>query len=332
MTDEGIFGGMQPVYAEHGLATFPVTEDKQPAIKGYLKLGLRGSGELATKTHLADASALGIVCGKKITLVDIDTSDERVLIKSLEEYGETPIISRTPSGGYHQWYRANGEPRKIRPQRDIDILGRGGFAIVPPSRVAKGKYEFIEGGLDDLGQLPTMRWQPKSNLDSPLRGMREHDGRNDALFKAIGPVARNVHYRGGNREELFECAMRLNSECEHPMEVSEVEQIVESSWGITVEGRNYVSRPGAFIDASDFMTFMTPENQDAFILYQFLRIHQGLDAAFMCTNGLTDKFKWSVKRLAAARSQLIELGYMKQVRQAGRGHPALFRWERRKCI
>jgi hypothetical protein len=60
----------------------------------------------------------------------------------------------------------------------------------------------------------------------------------------------------------------------------------------------------------------------------FLRLHQGPHATFMCTNTLAQKFDWDRERLARARRTLIELGYLAPVRQAGRGHPALFRWSK----
>jgi hypothetical protein len=66
----------------------------------------------------------------------------------------------------------------------------------------------------------------------------------------------------------------------------------------------------------------------AFQLLAFLRLHQGPHAQFMCANGLAERFDWDRRRLASARSRLIELGYLKSERQAGRGHPALFGWGR----
>ena len=67
-------------------------------------------------------------------------------------------------------------------------------------------------------------------------------------------------------------------------------------------------------------------DQDAVFLLLFLRANQGPDATFMCANGLAEKFGWRRHRLSGARSRLIELGHMRSIRQAGRGHPALFRW------
>src|SRR5262245_36639041 len=74
----GIFSRWQPHYAERGIATFPIGEAKRPAIRGWPKLGLKYSTELATKFPNADA--LGYVTGRRsnITVLDIDTPDEKV--------------------------------------------------------------------------------------------------------------------------------------------------------------------------------------------------------------------------------------------------------------
>src|SRR5258708_760997 len=129
MSVRGVFAEWQPVYAAHRIPTFPVTAEKRPATKGYLRTGIRASTLLAQK--FAQADALGFACGprSKLALIDVDSKDERVLAAALSTYGDTPVISRTPSG-YHAWYRHNGEHRSIRPLQGapLDILG-GGYAV-----------------------------------------------------------------------------------------------------------------------------------------------------------------------------------------------------------
>jgi hypothetical protein len=154
------FGFWQPAYGERGIATFPVLMSegqKKPAIKGWNRVGLRGSVELAQK--FSDAEAFGFCPGtrSRLTILDVDTSDERVLEDALSKYGKTPIIVRSASGNYQAWYRHNGERRLIRPLADspIDILGQG-FVVAPPSRGIKSNYRFIEGDLDDLDKVPAM--------------------------------------------------------------------------------------------------------------------------------------------------------------------------------
>ena len=159
----GIFRGMQPVYAEHGIATFPVGADKKPAITHYQRLGLRGSGKLVPR-H-AHAIGLGFMSNarNRIAVLDYDDTDERGFADALSRHGDTPIKVKTASGKWHAYYRHNGERRLIRglDASPIDILGSGGFAVAPPSEIPdKGSYEFIEGGLDDVDRLPVMRNLP----------------------------------------------------------------------------------------------------------------------------------------------------------------------------
>jgi hypothetical protein len=176
------FRNWQPVYAEHGIATFPVDANKKPMVKRYGRFGLEGSAKIADR--FADAGAIGFMCGprSRVTVLDIDTNDERVVADAVDRHGNTPIISRTGSGNYQAWYRHGGERRLIRPRGDvpIDILG-GGFVVAPPSRVAKGSYQFIQGSLDDLSRLPTLNDAP---VPAPeMGGMRQGHGRNNKLFK-----------------------------------------------------------------------------------------------------------------------------------------------------
>jgi Bifunctional DNA primase/polymerase, N-terminal len=95
MTQGGIFSTWQPDYAAHGIPTFPVTAEKKPATRGYLRTGLRGSAELASR--FTDADAFGFACGprSKITLLDVDSADERALADALSIFGKTPLISQT---------------------------------------------------------------------------------------------------------------------------------------------------------------------------------------------------------------------------------------------
>jgi Bifunctional DNA primase/polymerase, N-terminal len=91
----GIFSKWQREYAARGIATFPVAiegKDKRPMNKGYQRTGLRRSAELAKK--FAAASAFGMMLGHRnnISLVDVDTRDERALADALSTYGDTPIV------------------------------------------------------------------------------------------------------------------------------------------------------------------------------------------------------------------------------------------------
>jgi hypothetical protein len=131
------FREWQPEYAVRGIATFPVGPDKKPMVRHYGKFGLAGSAQIACK--LGAAKAFGFACGKPsgVTVLDVDSKDERILADAISRHGQTPIVIRTGSANYQAWYRHAGERRLIRPRPNvpIDILGAG-FVVAPPSTVA----------------------------------------------------------------------------------------------------------------------------------------------------------------------------------------------------
>jgi len=308
-----------------------------PAISRYQKVGLRGSEELARK--FADAKAFGFMCGphSKLTVLDIDTGSEMVLGTAIARHGNTPILVRTASGKWHAYYRHAGERRRIRPfpGLPIDILG-GGFVIAPPSITTRGRYEFIDGSLDDIDHLPIMLMEPLDEpgdlsapdspgdtaIASPLRGMRDHDGRNKALFLTIGPVANEIRAAGGTRDALFDVAISHNREATEPMSVEEVSKVVDSVWNMTCEGRNWIGQRDR--RARELSCFNG--DVDAHYLLEFLRATEGASAQFWIANGLANTFGWNRQRLANARQRLVELGYVQQIKRPWPCHPAVFVW------
>src|SRR5262245_35374768 len=106
---EGIFATWQPQYAERSLPTFPVGAEKKPAIRRYDRIGAAASRQLAIRFPAVDAFGLMLGRRNKITVLDIDTPDERVLADALARHGNTPFVVRSGSGNWQAWYRHNGE-------------------------------------------------------------------------------------------------------------------------------------------------------------------------------------------------------------------------------
>jgi hypothetical protein len=320
MMSSGVFSRWQPAYAERGIPTFPVTADKIPATKGYLQTGLRGSAQLAEK--FPQASAFGLACGSRtgIAVLDIDSKDERILADAIDRHGETPVVVRSGSGNHQAWYKHNGEGRQIRPEPDlpIDILGAG-FVVAPPSKVTKGIYQFVQGGLDDLDRLPVLRDAPTIaiNQDVPIG----QGTRNKRLFQHCLREARHCD----EFDALLDVARTFNLSCVPPLTDSEVIKTAQSIWKMQIEGRIWAGRHMVVFDSND-VNRLIRNDPDAFQLLSFLRANNGPDSTFMATNTLAETFRWRRKRLANARSRLIAERYFKPVRQAGKGTPALYRW------
>jgi hypothetical protein len=321
---QGLFSKWQPQYAARKVATFPVLvtkKEKRPAITNYGKVGLPASAVLASKQQFANANALGFMTGarSKITVLDVDSRDEKILANALDQHGQSPLIVRSGSGKFHVYYRHAGEHRRIRPWKGlpIDLLGAG-YVVAPPSKSAQGQYEIIQGRLDDLECLPAIRNLAFAKPDSAKDGER-----GTKLFEHLMRAAHHVE----NFDELLDVGRTFSDNCEPPMEDSRVVSTAKSVWGYTQRGLNRFGQHGAWFPIDEVHRLIDGD-QDAALLLMFMRAQQGPDATFMCANGLAEKFDWTRKRLADARSRLIELGYMAVLRNAGPKAPALFRWRR----
>ena len=149
------FATLQAAYAAHKIATYPLKENKTPAVRAYDRIGASYSAQLAVR--FPDATAAGFVAGprNRVTVVDIDFADARLLDECLDRFGPTPLQIRSPSGGHHLYYRHNGETRRIKPLPDVDILGAGNV-VAAGSIVPRGRYEIVRGSLEDLERLPRL--------------------------------------------------------------------------------------------------------------------------------------------------------------------------------
>ena len=387
----GAFGRWQPEYAKKGIATFPVNfvqkpdgkVNKVPAVRNYQRFGLKASKDIAER--FADAPGIGFVAGprSKLTVLDIDIADERVLADFLDRHGQTPIIARTASGKFHAWYRFNGEGRHVRAWgRDlpIDLLG-GGVIVAPPSAFNDNAYTFIAGSLDDIDRLPAMRgleqrlYKSNSRQEDQLpfvpdgvfdgkfdpldtdcslpAGRRNEsncrqedqllfvpDGVFDGKFDPLDtdckvPAGRrnktlfthclaNAH-RCENVDELVAIAIAFRDQrCELPasLQDDEVVKTAASAWTIHVEGRNRVGTNASW----NRLVLETVSDPYLHTLLSYLQVKNRPGATFMVADGLAKSLEWPRRKLAEARRQAINRGYITMVRKPRQGNPALYRW------
>lgn len=107
---------------------------------------------------------LGLACGAAsgILVVDIDVSHGGLAsLRDLKERGYTlpqTVSVRTPSGGWHGYYRYGHGLRNSQSLLGpgIDIRAEGGYVVAPPSRLSGGKcYSWHRAPLGaDLPVLP----------------------------------------------------------------------------------------------------------------------------------------------------------------------------------
>ena len=319
MSADGIFAEWQPRYAAADIPTFPV-QNKKPAVRGYMKTGPNLSRELA-EGKFAGASAFGFACKRAgLTIVDVDTPDENVLADALAEYGDTPVIVRSGSNHFQAWYRNDGEPRKIRPDKEkpIDILG-GGYVVAPPSQGTKGAYQFLSGSLDDLPALPTLR-KPEAPDDrsEPAVELMNVGQRNDAMWRACMRHARGC----ASFDDLLSFAHGANAETlAAPLPDAEVVTLAQSAWAKTCSGDNrfgaemLVGLPVSKFDRIAGDPF-------ALSLYMTLRRRWRDGETFAVANDMHKAQGWPRRKFVEARTALETHRLIVMVKRPSKAHGA----------
>ena len=335
----GLFAEYQPLYATHNIPTFPV-QGKKPAVKGYAKAGTNISHQWALEFPEVDALAFMAGGRTRISVVDVDSADETLLRDTLKRYGEAPIMVRTSSGGFHLWYRFNGEERKIRPDPEVpvDLLG-GGVVVAPPSMGAKGPYQFIRGGLDDLHKL-----QPAANViqfpKAKIERAAAHDligagGRAKALFDFLRGQARFCD----TLDDLLDVARsfadeRLDLRGGHPFEDAEIVNTAKSVWDWTLrkiaEGQYFVGTGQRLILAFDVLDKVMPLGADALMLYMTLQRRSNHRGELIVANDMRLAMpdgEWTLVRFRRARGALIAAGIIAEKQKASTWHgPSRYSW------
>jgi DNA-binding XRE family transcriptional regulator len=343
------FAGSAYDLRSRGLTVLPVGGDdgKTPLVR-WRTWSRRPSAELIDKLLYRHPDAnIGVICHlSRVTVVDID--DPSLLESMLDRFGNTPLITRTPSGGCHFWYRYAGERcTNLRGGGlDVDIKAKGGFVVVPPSVARQGlhtgkPYVFERGSWADLGQLPKIREHSLPMMDgeqesnrvasanaTPLRSIAV-GRRNDTLFRLL---LRQAPYCD-TLDDLLDVAFTINdSSLEQPLPPAEVAKTASSAWGYEQRRENWVGREArAVIDRSTFEILQ--QNPDAFVLFTKLHLEHGarlqpfaVSPKAMAKNKVIAGWR-NKRRYQKARDWLIENGILERAHIGGRaaGDRNLFR-------
>lgn len=315
----GGFASIQAAYAAHRIATYPLTANKSPAVRYYDRIGLSYSAQLALKAPEADAAGFCAGPRSRLTIIDIDSTDDRLVDEIESRFGRSPLHVVTPSGGRHLYFRNRDERRHIRPFPDIDILGAGNVVAVG-SRTAKGCYVIDRGSLNDLDRLPPLKATPPT-LTRPEKVPK--GTRSGTLFRwglRIAP------YFAGDFNALLAELQAINMNCRPPLSDDEVVGIARSAWHYETTGNNWVGRKArTTTDRDEVLAF--GHDPEAFLLLKLLECsHPRADARFAVDQIETAKlFGWNRKRLRARIETLLGMGRLKRVHRGhGIGDPHLY--------
>lgn len=345
------FGDFALKLHERGLSVFPCggEDGKTPLVRGWQK---RHSAETITAWAgtFSDAN-IGLACGpSRIVIVDIDEPD--LVEHMLERFGGTPLITRTPSGGSHLWYKTVDAVncRNLRSEGlAVDIKADGGLVIVPTSfnRQSGKPYLFERGSWNDLGRLPQFRNEALARSGTaalPLlpserqlsSGIVTEGIRDDAVFRRAMAEAPQAKSEG----ELNASMQRFNIEfCSPPIPARQVQEKVRSAWGYEQRGKNWIGhgRGGVVVNAAVIDDLLGRRHgEDALaLLMKLKRIHGARAEPFaICCKAMARErviAGWNDhRRYTRARKVLEDLDLIVCVSPAsrdtdGRRTPALYR-------
>lgn len=312
-----------------GLAVIPCGGDdgKKPTMKWPKRpLGEAAINKLITPERFGQTN-VGILTGKLSGVFIADIDDPGIVPPMLNRFGVTPMITQTPSGGVHLWYRWNGE-RCSNLRREglaVDLKGKGGFIVVPPSiRPSTGQpYTWLKGCPNDLPKLQAARPGSIKDANEPeapvsLRAIKE-GRRNDTLFKLLLREARHCD----SEADLRDVAETINDVCDPPLPNGEVARTVASVWNLEATGNNWAGKEAKIMFAASEYSVLI-ENPDALALQGLLRMMHGgrrdpfaISAKIMAEIGIVPG--WGPKRYYSAINWLVDRGYLTRTYKGGKG-------------
>jgi hypothetical protein len=336
---DGPFATAASELAGFGLAIIPVGGDdgKRPLVRWPRRpLGPNSKALVIWAKKFSDANIGVLAKPSNVTVVDVD---DRSLAKDMERrFGATPLITRTPSGGLHFWYKANGETcRNLRQSESLPVDVKaggdraGGFVVVPPSLRPSGEhagkhYSFELGGWRDLARLPSIRPGSLVHARTPVSLRAAVGERNQTLFRALKATAR----QSISFQDLEFEAGTLNREYAEPLADSEVARILKSVWRYREQNQLWhAGTSRSIVTKDDLVSF--GGKADAFLLYHHLLCAHATRAEPFAVSdkAMTEAgviAGWRRDRYRSARDVLISLGRMRRVHHGGSGpkDPSLY--------
>lgn len=211
-------------YNRLGYSTLFVTSDKKPANLHWkhLQAALPDLAAIDKAAQAKRAAGVGIICGRVSRLLVLDIDNKKAAASDryhlLPKRLQNTATVRTPSGGYHLYYRLPAELLNTQTARGLygDLQANGAYVVAPPSNgYTIARYgDPLEISAADLPKLkaciavekPAGQGMPAAHVEAPAsaEGLRQEFeqaaarmGRNSALYS----VALSARYGGLSHQE-----------------------------------------------------------------------------------------------------------------------------------
>ncbi|QUN11962.1 bifunctional DNA primase/polymerase [Clostridium sp. C1] len=166
-------------YAKEGLRVFPLAPNSKgkQVLHSWIKEATTNPDTIEYWWDTNPQYNIGIVTGEKLFVIDVDIKNQHNGIESLKQYGKelpTTKMVKSPSGGFHLYYYDDQQEVKTRTglYDGIDIRGKGGYIVAPPSMIDGNKYQFVNK-------------EPVAKINDALRNfLNRHKENREFIYKS----------------------------------------------------------------------------------------------------------------------------------------------------
>ncbi len=224
-------------YAKEGLRVFPLAPNSKgkQVLHSWIKEATTNPDTIEYWWDTNPQYNIGIVTGEKLFVIDVDIKNQHNGIESLKQYGKelpTTKMVKSPSGGFHLYYYDDSQEVKTRTglYDGIDIRGKGGYIVAPPSMIDGNKYQFVNkepvAKINDALRNFLNRHKENGESSFPSQDIVNEGCRNDYLFR----MACFLQQKGFSDVAINECIKKENEvKCQPPLEIQEIERIIQST-------------------------------------------------------------------------------------------------------
>ncbi len=252
-----VYGRLSPMgrravdYVRSGLAVIPLRPgDKVPVTDNGVNNWTTDPDAVADYWHRNPSANVGIVCGQpshNLVVIDVDRHGGVDGMGSIGEWAtsnglELPetVTFETGSGGRHYLYRTAQEVRgSVNRELAVDVKGKGGYIVAPPSLHPNGEYYEELVGLDDV-PIADADAAVYSLIESvrPSQSMGEGERRHFELPETIPNGQRNdtlyryacsLRARRMDQVEVLALLREQNGRCVEPLPDSDLAKIADSA-------------------------------------------------------------------------------------------------------
>jgi hypothetical protein len=319
------FADSATLYRRLGLSPIPVDpQTKMPLVS--IRNWTHPPSERTIAQWVQRHSASGIaleLSTSGLTVIDVDQPGEKALNKAVDRFGQPGAISRTRSGGFHLFFRANGERQRIRLDGlPIDLKGGSsrGYAIVPNT----DRYQWLVGGPDaiaaksELPKLEGLQERPGALTSAPI----PQGQRNDTLFRHLLGIASGLTASDPEEIErtLFEAGLRFTATGHFPpLPEAEVKKTARQVARYVASDSLIAPGQPCIVIGADARAALEHDPQ-SFLVYAVLRENHALRDSFaMPYEWLQRRFRVGRQRAIVLRKCLIDAGLVEVIHAGGRG-------------